>query len=221
MTNQQVQCAGTDTAGPQGGDGVVIAAVIGLSAAYATVRYNVCKGVEWSEWPHYIGNKVLAIAALVLVTLSVLRLASRSRRPIRHLMAAASALAVAHSFVSIAMLGLTYFDKFFAGGKLTVWAGTSLMLASLAVALLQWGKGRKGSAAPAVAIVPLAAIAFVSGLHAALPSVSSWFNPSAWPGAMPPITLVSFVVGTLALISAARFSAKRWLDPLQVGRAQR
>lgn len=199
------------------GDGLVVTAVFAVSAAYATVRYNVFKGVPWSDWPHYVGNKILSLAALILIALAVFRLASRPARPIRTLMVIASALAIAHSFISLAMLQPAYYDKFFADGKLTLLAGASLMLASLAVALLQWGKGRRGSSAPGEAALPLGLLGFISGLHAALPSVPGWFEPATWPGGMPPITLISFIVGTLALAAAAKLVARPDLRGLSIG----
>ena len=49
-----------------------LAALLG-STLYATVRYNVVKGVPWSDWPAYTPNKALALAALVVLVLSVVR----------------------------------------------------------------------------------------------------------------------------------------------------
>ena len=31
--------------------------ILVLAAAYATVRYNIFKGVPWSDWPSYIADK--------------------------------------------------------------------------------------------------------------------------------------------------------------------
>jgi hypothetical protein len=43
------------------------------SAIYATARYNVFKGVPWSDWPIYTLNKAFALSALLLLVSSVLR----------------------------------------------------------------------------------------------------------------------------------------------------
>lgn len=187
-----------------------IATTVFLSTIYATVRYNVFKGVPWADWPHFIVNKCLALSGLVLIALSVFRLASRTPRRIGRLMAAGSAFALIHTLVSLGLFNAAYFDKFFAGEKLSLAGGASLMIAAMAVALLNWGKGRPGSSATTSSIGPLGAIAFLSGLHAALPSASTWLDPVTWPGRMPPITLIPFVVGAIALICALGIRTPRW-----------
>ncbi len=209
MILQAIDTSEAEAAQARPNDYKLIAAASLLSAAYATLRYNVFKGVPWSDWPHYIGNKILALTALILIAAAVLRLISPVRRPIRRLMAVASALALTHTLVSLGLFEPAYFDKFFDGDKLSLAAGWSLMLAALAMALLQWGKGRRGSSAPEASIVPLGVIAFISGLHAALPSAASWLDIASWPGHMPPITLISFAIGSAALIQAWRLKLGR------------
>jgi hypothetical protein len=194
---------------PERRDHVIIAATILGSALYATLRYNVFKGVSWTDWPLYVANKVLAIAALLLVVLAALRVATPQGRQIRRLMGWASAMALAHSLASLALLEPSYFEKFYWDERLTAVAGASLLLGSLAFVLLQWGKGQPGTAAPDSAVLPLSGIAFLSGLHAALPSGASWLSPSSWPGYMPPITLISFVAGVIAVAAPLRPSRRR------------
>lgn len=180
----------------------VIGSALAVSAVYATLRYNVCKGVAWAEWPHYIGNKIIAVTALILFTVAVWRLVSRTRRPIRRLMAVGSALALTHTLVSLGLFRPVYYEKYFAGDGISLTGGLSILLGGAAMALLHWGKGRKGSSAPATATFPLALIAFVTGLHAAAPSLPGWLDPASWPGHLPPITLISFLIGAVALALA-------------------
>lgn len=183
-------------------DWLAIAAAVILSASYATLRYNVFKRVPWSDWPHVIGNKILALASLLLIATAIWRLGGKRRKPIRTLMAVGSAMAVAHSLLSLAILDPGHLDKFYVGAKLTASAGASLLLGSLASGLLYRGGGTPGSSAPRASAPALGVIAFLSGCHAALPSASGWFDPARWPGAMPPITLISFLVGAGACLIA-------------------
>jgi hypothetical protein len=185
-------------------DAQVVLATVFVSAVYATVRYNVFKGVNWSDWPHYIGNKILAVASLLLIALAVIRLASARRRPIRNLMVWASGMALAHTLISLALLDPVYFEKFYSGPRLTAQAGASLLIGAAALAVLQWGKGKPGTADPARAAMTLGLLAFLSATHAAIPSTASWFDPFTWPGHMPPLTLVSFLAGAAALSAAMR-----------------
>ncbi len=187
-------------------DRKLIAWIAGISALYATVRYNVFKGVPWSDWPHVIGNKILAITSLLLIATAIWRLRHR-RQPIRNLIGLGSALAVAHSLLSVALLDPIYFEKFYVGVKLSPPAGASLLVGSVGMALLLLGKGRPGSSAPHASGLDLGLIAFLSGGHAALPSTAGWLYPLSWPGGMPPITLISFVVGTITLLGSLWISA--------------
>ncbi|KKO17939.1 MAG: hypothetical protein BROFUL_03390 [Candidatus Brocadia fulgida] len=43
------------------------------AAAYATLRYNVFKGVPWSDWSTYVMNKAVALSALAFMALEVFR----------------------------------------------------------------------------------------------------------------------------------------------------
>lgn len=182
----------------------LVAWVVGLSTAYATVRYNGFKGVPWSDWPHFIGNKILALSALALIAIAVLRLTVARPLPIRRLMATGSAMALIHTLLSFGLFQPAYFDKFFVGAKLSVAGGVSLLAAAIAMGWLNWGKGQPGSSASANSAPLLAGIAFLSGVHAGLPSVSSWLQPRTWPGGLPPITLISFILGIVAAVAAAR-----------------
>jgi hypothetical protein len=46
----------------------------------------------------------------------------------------------------------------------------------------------------------LALTGFLAGLHAALPALDSWVHPNLWPGYLPPMTLLSFLLGAFASI---------------------
>ena len=204
MFQQKIETQGDEATIADRRDNRVIGATLALSAAYATVRYNVFKGVPWADWPHFVGNKIVALASLVLIAIAVARLVSPRPRRIRRLMAVGSGLALVHTLASLALFRPSYFDKWFVGDRLSLAAGASLMLGAAALALLNWGKGKRGALAPQDAVLPLGAIAFLSGLHAGLPALASWCDPASWPGHLPPITLISFLAGTGALAVAAR-----------------
>jgi hypothetical protein len=174
------------------------AALMAGALGYATLRYNVFKGVPWADWPAYTVNKALAVASLLMLAASALRL----RRPdarIGILMATAGALALAHSLLSFALFDPGYYPRLFAAGKLTATAGLSLTLGAGVMAAMELGARRADRWTPAVRHRALAAVAFASGTHAALPALASWAEPSTWPGGMPPLTLISFLAGVIAV----------------------
>jgi hypothetical protein len=174
--------------------------ITAASLAYATLRYNVFKGVAWTDWPVFILNKGLALASLLLLAAWILghRRSTDASEPA--LLAAASRLMLGHIGLSLAALSPVYFPAFFADGRLTWQAGTALAI-GVAAAVALPVVSRPGRAHRS-RLRGLGLIAFAAGCHAALFGYSSWFTPAAWPGSLPPITLVSFAAG-LAGIGAA------------------
>ena len=170
------------------------------SLAYATLRYNIFKGVAWSDWPVYILNKALAVASLLMLVTWVLRSrlgASGSRTA---LLAAASRTMLAHIVLSLVLFMPAYFPAFYADGRLTWQAGAAVLLGiSAAMGLSVTGRPACDSQPRRRAV---GAVAFAAGCHAAMFGYSSWLSPATWPGYLPPITLISFLAGVASLTAA-------------------
>jgi len=49
----------------------IIIIVILFTAVYATLRYHIFKGVEWSHFPLFIMNKILAFSGFILLVASL------------------------------------------------------------------------------------------------------------------------------------------------------
>jgi hypothetical protein len=172
------------------------------SVIYATVRYNIFKGVPWSDWPTYTLNKAIALSALLLLVLSVTRKSAaegRSNGPTLYL---ASVFASMHVVLSLTLLSPAYYESLFVQGKLSGAAGLSMLLGALAAAVMAVGKRMHGGQGSDGGVRTLAILAFVVGLHAMLQGFTGWFAPSKWPGMMPPITLISFLLGLAAAAMA-------------------
>jgi hypothetical protein len=171
------------------------------SAIYATARYNIFKGVPWSDWPTYTLNKALALAALVLLVSSVVRMRAAAGPSIASTMYLASLFGFTHVVLSLTLLSPAYYDKFFEAGKLTAAAGLSMLLGTVAAAVMAVGKGMR-TGQDVGGPRNLAILALGVGLHAMLQGFAGWFTPSEWPGGMPPITLLSFLLGLAAVAIA-------------------
>ncbi|MCW2393553.1 hypothetical protein [Sphingobium sp. B11D3A] len=180
------------------GDHWRAAALLGFALGYATLRYNVLKGVPWADWPAYTVNKALAVGSLILMVAAVFRLRQPARSGTPFLIWA-GALALTHSLLSFPLLNPIYYPRLFESGKLTGIAGLSLTLGALLMAGLELGARRAGVWSYGLRVRALTLIAFGTGVHAALPAVSTWFEPAKWPGGLPPLTLISFLAGALTL----------------------
>lgn len=190
------------------GEWRLTAGLFAAALGYATLRYNVFKGVPWSDWPAYVVNKGLAVASLLIMAAAVWRW-RLGRGPARVLIAAAGVLALAHSLLSFALLDPAYYERLFTAGKLTPTAGLSITLGVLAMAAMDLG-ARRGEHWPRrVRVRSLALVALGSGLHAALPAIAGWLEPAKWPGGLPPLTLISFVAGLVALAAGFRHLRNR------------
>jgi hypothetical protein len=170
------------------------AGALAVALGYATLRYNVFKGVPWADWPSYTVNKALAVAALLLVVAAVLRIGR-----VGTLLAWAGVLALAHSLLSFALFDPAYFPRLFDGAKLTALAGIAMTLGVVAMAGMELGARRAGAWGPALRHKALAWLGFAAGVHAALPALSTWVEPAGWPGGLPPLTLISFAAGVIGL----------------------
>ena len=176
-----------------------IPTVLITTALYATLRYNVFKGVAWSEWPVYVLNKVFGLSALLLLMIYALQRRRSRREPAGRLLPVAWILMLMHVGLSLAILTPAYYVKYFQADKLTWQAGWSMMLGVVAaVGLHKFGRACELSN-PVGLLAKIGILAFLSGVHAALLGYAGWFQPSTWPGHLLPITLISFVAGSVAV----------------------
>ncbi len=179
------------------------------SVAYATARYNIFKGVPWNDWPTYTLNKAFALAALLLVVLSVLRKSLARQHPPDRTLYMAGVFTFMHVVLSLTLLSPDYYPNFFLQRKLTAAAGLSMVLGAAAAAAMTAGRRPHGAQDTGGGVRNLAILAFATGVHALLQGLVGWFAPSTWPGMMPPITLISFLLGLAAVAAALRAGHRR------------
>lgn len=176
-----------------------VLAIFGASLAYATVRYNVFKGVAWSEWPTYVTNKAFGLSAVLLLLLASISQRMGHDARMRIALSAAGIFVLLHVILSLSMLNPAYQPNSFAGAKLTASASWSILLgvaASVGIQFLVRSVGNPGWR------VWLGALTLIPGLHAALLGYSNWFEPYKWPGYIVPISLISFIAGLLSMAVA-------------------
>jgi hypothetical protein len=198
-----------------------ILGIWGVCFAYAIVRYNLLKGVEWSHLPLYVTNKSFAWAGLAFVAASYLTgkwIRSYPNDPHRR-RAQAKFLGMSgfyfigvHVFASLAMLSPVYYEKFYAtGGKLNTTGELTILFGVLGLGFLMF---------PAVTTLPLMyealgperwkraqrmgywAIA-MGCAHTFTMGYAGWIDVASWPGGLPPITLWGFLAGASALAAKA------------------
>lgn len=186
-------------------DHVTAFTVIASAAVYATVRYNVFKGVPWSDWPGYIADKAIAVAGLLLLALAGWR-KSRGRGSTAALMSWSGVLVIGHVVLSLGLFPGGYFSRFISDGHATVAGGISLLAGGLAVGLLELGARRAAMWRAGRVAASFSVLLVFAAVHTVAPGVASWLEPGTWPGSLPPLTLLAsapaFFVSGLLLVRA-------------------
>jgi hypothetical protein len=180
------------------------------SLVYATVRYNVFKGVPWSDWPVYVVNKALALSSLLLLLTWILRARLGPDESMSNLISHARRFALVHAGLSLAILSPAYFPAFFVGGKLNWPSGVSVLIGTVAAS------GLHVTTQPDVpwrsAVRRAGVVGLMAGTHAMLNGYGSWLAPVTWPGYMAPITLIAFAAGAMGMAAALRPGAGSMSD---------
>ena len=192
--------------------GPIILVTLILSIGYAVVRYHLAGPVPWSDFPFFILNKGLCLAAFILLTMNF------ALGPLNNLgisvspgwLAARKAmgmtgflLVIMHAFMSFLLFSPAVYGKMFtADNTLTLWGGLS-MLGGVAAFVVLWGYNmtfqtfmREDKAfVQFITSRKFMLFALLLGAaHLFFMGYPGWINPAGWHGGLPPISLVAFTV---------------------------
>ncbi|MFO0634752.1 MAG: hypothetical protein U0168_18060 [Nannocystaceae bacterium] len=180
-------------------DAKLAAWIVGASLAYAVLRYNVFRGDSWEQLPVFIVNKAISVGSLGMLGASRV-VADKARR--KRLGLAAFMLAALHVLLSLMVMNPSYIDKMYLpSGRMSWSAELSMLTGAVATSLLMWlaysttlrpldSQQHATSLVPGMARGTLVLVA----AHVLYMGYGAWFTPASWPGAMPPITLLSFAL---------------------------
>ena len=188
----------------------LIAVTVLLAIGYSILRYHIAGPVPWKDFPFFILNKGLCLAAFLLLVTNF------SLGPLNNLglsvpegwLNARKAmgmtgflLVLVHVFISFLLFSPAVYGKFFMGdGSLTLPAGLS-MLAGIAAFVVLWGYNMSFQT---FLREDKAFIAFITSrrfmlfalllgaIHLFFMGYEGWLKPSGWHGGLPPISLVAF-----------------------------
>ena len=188
----------------------VISVALALSIGYAILRYHIVGPVPWKDFPMFILNKGLCLAAYVLLTMNF------SIGPLSNLgvpvpqawLDARKALGMTgfllvmlHALMSFLLFSPAVYGKFFAdNGTLTLLAGLSMLGGVLAFVVL-WGYNmsfqtflREDKAfIRFITSRKFMLFALLLGAaHLFFMGYEGWLKPAGWHGGLPPISLVAF-----------------------------
>jgi len=190
--------------------GSIIAWVMVLSVGYAVLRYHVAGPVPWKDFPMFILNKGLCLAAFILLTMNFALgpLSNLGARVSQSWLNARKALGMTgfllvmlHALMSFMLFSPANYNKFFAvDGTLTLVAGLSMLGGVFAFVVL-WGYNmsfqtflREDKAfIQFITSRKFMLFALLLGaIHLFFMGYEGWLKPAGWHGGLPPISLVAF-----------------------------
>jgi hypothetical protein len=198
--------------------GTIILLTLFLSIAYAVLRYHIMGPVPWTDFPFFILNKGLCLAAFVLLTLNF------SLGPLRNIgvpvpnnwLVARKALGMTgfllvliHALMSFLLFRPAVYHQFFeADDTLNLVGGLSMLAGVLAFVIL-WGYNlsfqtflrEDHSFITFITSRRFMLFALVlGGLHLFFMGYQGWLKPGSWHGGLPPISLVAFTIFAIGYV---------------------
>jgi hypothetical protein len=198
--------------------GSIITLVILFSIGYAIVRYHVAGPVPWKDFPFFILNKGISLAAFILlicnfgfgplnnigVPMPVAWLNARKAMGMTGFL-----LVLVHALMSFMLFSPSVYKQFFvADGTLTLLGGLSMLGGVLAFVVL-WGynmsfqthlRDDKKFIEFITSRTFLLWAMLLGASHLFFMGYKGWLDPSGWHGGMPPVSLVAFTVFVLGYI---------------------
>ncbi len=197
----------------------IIFGTLTLAVGYAVLRYHIAGPVPWKDFPLFILNKGLCLAAFILLTLNFTLGPLKSLGvpvPIGWLNSRKTLgmtgflLVLIHALISFLLFSPQVYKKFFvADGTLTLLSGLAMLFGVLGFVFL-WAYNLsfqtflRQDAAFIEFITSRKMMLFaltLGGLHLFFMGYQGWLEPAGWHGGLPPISLVAFtffVMGYLA-----------------------
>ena len=207
-----------ETTKPKNASGSIIAITLLLAIFYAVLRYHILGPVPWKDFPFYVLNKGISLAAFILLTLNF------TLGPLKNLGGKVPEgwlnsrkalgmtgflLALIHAFIAFLLFKPTIYGKFFEeNGTLTLMAGLSMLAGVIAFVIL-WAYNlsfqtylREDKAfIRFITSRRFLLIAMLFGtLHIFFMGYQGWTKPDTWHGGLPPITLVAFTFWAIGYI---------------------
>ena len=183
-----------------------------VAFGYAVLRYNVFGTVSWADLPIFIFNKGISLASLFLLALNYslsplknlgVRIPNKLLETRKSLGITGFAYAFAHLIMSLAILIPSYYPAFFTvGGTLSVRGGLCLFggVVSFIFLWVYYKSFKPNLNLDDKIIVRITSkksilyVLFFVGIHLFFLGYTGWTKFDTWPGGLPPISLISFII---------------------------
>jgi hypothetical protein len=198
--------------------GPIITLVILGSIAYAIIRYHIAGPVPWKDFPFFILNKGISLAAFVLLTCNFgfgplnnlgLKVPAGWLKARKALGMTGFLLVLIHALMSFMLFSPSVYKQFFvADGTLSLLGGLSMLGGVLAFVVL-WGynmsfqthlREDKSFIQFITSRTFLLWAMLLGASHVFFMGYQGWLQPAGWHGGIPPVSLVAFAVFAVGYI---------------------
>ncbi len=202
--------ASNESEGQRNSASPIITGVFMFSLAYAVVRYHIAGPVPWTDFPFFILNKAISLAAFILLALNF------GLGPLNNLGVGVSEgwlnarramgmtgflLVLIHALMSFMLFSPAVYGQFFEqDGTLTLLAGI-IMLGGVLGFVVLWAYNMSFQThmrEDQVFIRFITSRRFLlvaltlGGVHVFFMGYEGWLAPAGWHGGIPPVSLVAF-----------------------------
>lgn len=195
----------------------ILLIIFAVTMIYAVLRYNVFKGVPWSELPLYVSNKAIAWTSLVSICLSYLsglmqkagkRLFTGFVHLRKYLGMYGFFLAIVHIMITLSILTVENYPSLYDGiainskGELVIMFGMLCLCCIIMPAVTSVKAVREGIATEKWKLIQqLGYGALLANIfHVFSMGSNNWIEPGNWYGYMPPITMIAASIALVTLL---------------------
>ena len=190
--------------------GMIIAWICVFSLGYAILRYHIAGTVPWKDFPFFIMNKGISLAAFILLTFNFslgplnnlgVKVPEGWLNSRKALGMTGFLLVLIHALMSVMLFKFSVYSKFFeTDGTITLMAGLSMLAGVLSMVIL-WAINLSFQTylSEDKAFIQfitsrrfLLTAMLLGAAHLFFMGYKGWLNPSGWNGGLPPISLVAF-----------------------------
>lgn len=174
-------------------------AVLLFTTIYAVMRYAVFGDVSLIHLPVYLMNKSISMTAVVSLFMASVSFVRTRQDAVRFWSKACSHLVFIHVLLSLAILSKGYYSKFFDNDKMNLTGEAMLLLGAIAVYCF-WRLGAPDMKQAARRTLTALSSILVAG-HLLIMGYGGWLQVQKWHGALPPISLLSFLLVMFSFIA--------------------
>lgn len=179
---------------------LLISLVFLFTLVYAITRYVVFGQISVANIPLFVTNKAASFSAILLFYISTTELVKKNKKKVVQI--AIMLLIILHVSISFLLMSNNYYPKFFNNDKITFLSELGLLFGviSFSMFFIIWIDYKKDLKDVFEKLISYTTILIC--LHILCIGVLNWFTPSSWPGFIPPISLLSFLFGTIGFVKS-------------------